>query len=223
MCNREEYFDDGFNEITESKTNKILKAITVTSNNRKELAPNLGQKVAPKNEASQQGPVIIFAPYCPQEVYRQSYRSNFFPQYQNYQPNCRQYQSNYRQFQSNYCPQQDYVHRPNKYREFRPQVNDPRPSYYNEQPQTRNYWSEPPDSPPFDHQSYVNRPIYRLRTKKPPENLLRQGLLFDSPILAQDRYGIQKAKEFSYALQHKKTRGMNYPFNQKKTNKDIQS
>ena len=29
MCNREEYFDDGFNEITESNTDKMLKAITV--------------------------------------------------------------------------------------------------------------------------------------------------------------------------------------------------
>ena len=33
MCNREEYFDDGFNKITDSNTDKMLKAITVISNN----------------------------------------------------------------------------------------------------------------------------------------------------------------------------------------------
>ena len=48
MCNREEFFDDGLNEITESKTDKMLKAITVTSNNQKELEPKLEQKVVLK-------------------------------------------------------------------------------------------------------------------------------------------------------------------------------
>ena len=43
MCNREEYFDDGFNEITESNTDKMLKARIVVSNNQRELE----QKVAP--------------------------------------------------------------------------------------------------------------------------------------------------------------------------------
>ena len=31
MCYREEYFDDGFSEITESNTDKMLKAITAIS------------------------------------------------------------------------------------------------------------------------------------------------------------------------------------------------
>ena len=48
ICNREKYFVDGFNEITESNTDKMLKSLTVISNNQKELE----QKVAPKNEAS---------------------------------------------------------------------------------------------------------------------------------------------------------------------------
>ena len=58
MCNRGEYFDDGFNEITESNTDKILKAITVISINQKELEQKLEQKVAPKNEPPEQGLVI---------------------------------------------------------------------------------------------------------------------------------------------------------------------
>ena len=100
MCNREEYFDDGFNEITESNTDKMLKAITVNSNNQKELEQKLKQKVAPQIEASEQGPVNIFTPHYPQpqQIYRQNYRPNYRPQYQNYQPNYRQYQPNYRQF-----------------------------------------------------------------------------------------------------------------------------
>ena len=44
MCNRKEYFDDGFNEISESNTDKMLKAITVISNNQKELSRNLNRK-----------------------------------------------------------------------------------------------------------------------------------------------------------------------------------
>ena len=48
MCNREEYFDDGFIEITESNTDKMLKAITVISNNQKDLQQKLEQKVASK-------------------------------------------------------------------------------------------------------------------------------------------------------------------------------
>ena len=78
MCNREEYFDDGFNEITESNTCKMLKAMTVISNNQIVLE----QKIAPKSEP--QGPVNIFTPHYPQQVYRQSYRQIFRPQYQNY-------------------------------------------------------------------------------------------------------------------------------------------
>ena len=35
ICNREEYFDDGFNEITETNTDKVLKAITVISKKSK--------------------------------------------------------------------------------------------------------------------------------------------------------------------------------------------
>ena len=81
MCNREEYLDDGFNEITESNTDKMLKAITVISNNQKELEQKLEQKVAPKNEPREQGPVNIFTHHYPQQVYRQSYRQNFRPQY----------------------------------------------------------------------------------------------------------------------------------------------
>ena len=49
--------------------------------------------------------------------------------------------------QQNYRPQQHYAPRANNYREFRPQFNAPRPYHYNEQPQTRNYWTEPSDSP----------------------------------------------------------------------------
>ena len=48
MCNREEYFENGFNEITESNTDKML------------------------NEPSEQGPVKIFTPHYPQQAYRQS-------------------------------------------------------------------------------------------------------------------------------------------------------
>ena len=77
MCKREEYFDDGFNETTESNTDKMLKAITVISNNQKELEQKLEQRVAPKNKPSEQGPVNIFTPHYPQQVYRQSYRQNF--------------------------------------------------------------------------------------------------------------------------------------------------
>ena len=71
MCNREEYFDDGFNEITESNTDKMLKAITVISNNQKELEQKLEQRTAAKNEPPEQGPVNIFTPHYPQQVYRQ--------------------------------------------------------------------------------------------------------------------------------------------------------
>ena len=62
MCNREEYFDDGFNEITVSNTDKMLKAITTISNNQKELEQKLEQRqrTAYKNEPSEQGPVNIF-------------------------------------------------------------------------------------------------------------------------------------------------------------------
>ena len=62
ICNRKEHFDDGFNEITESNTDKMLKAITIISN-QKELEQKLDQKVAPKNETSEQGPVNIFTPH----------------------------------------------------------------------------------------------------------------------------------------------------------------
>ena len=72
MCNREEYFDDGFNEITETNADKMLKAITTISNNQKELEQKLEQRSAPKNEPSEQGPVNIFTPHYPQQVYRQS-------------------------------------------------------------------------------------------------------------------------------------------------------
>ena len=99
MCNREEYFDDGFNEITETNTDKMLKAITNISNNQKELEQKFEQRSAPKNEPSEQGLVNIFTPHYPQQVYKQSYRQNFRPQYHNYRPNYRQYQPNYRQFQ----------------------------------------------------------------------------------------------------------------------------
>ena len=87
MCNREEYLDDRFNEITESNTYKMLKAITTISNNQKELEQKLEQSIAPKNEPLAQGPVNIFTPQYPQQVYKQSYRQNFRPQYQNYRPN----------------------------------------------------------------------------------------------------------------------------------------
>ena len=218
MCNREEYFDEGFNEITESNTCKMLKAMTVISNNQIELE----QKVAPKNEP--QGPVNIFTPHYPQQVYRESYRQIFRPQYQNYRPNYRQYQPNYGQFQQDYQTQQQYAPRANNYRELRPQFNTPRPFYSNEQPQTRNYWTEPSDSPPFVHPAYVNRSIYRFPTKNTPANLFRQGIFYDSQTAAQDRYGMQKAKEFSRAgaLQNRNVRGMNYPFNQQKNNEGKQ-
>ena len=192
ICNIEEYFDDGFNEINESNTDKMLKAITVISNNQKEFEQKLEQKVAFKIEPSEQGPVTIFTPHYPQQVYKKSYRQNFRPQYQNYRPIFCQYQPNYRQFQQNHRPQQQYASRANNYREFRPQFNAPRPYHYNEQPQTRNYWTEPSDSPPFVHPAYVNRPVYRFPTKNTPQNLLRQGIVYDSP--AQDRYGMQKQK-----------------------------
>ena len=65
MCNRKEYFDDGFSEITESNTDRKLKAITVISNNQKELEQTLEQKAVPKNEPPEQGPVKIFTPPYP--------------------------------------------------------------------------------------------------------------------------------------------------------------
>ena len=109
MCNREEYFDDWFNEITETNTDKMLKAKTVISNNQKELEQKLEQKVAPKNEPLEQGPVNNFTPHYLKQVYKQSYRQNFRRQYQNYQPNYPQYKPNYRQFKQNYRPQQQYA------------------------------------------------------------------------------------------------------------------
>ena len=109
MCNREEYFDDGFNEITEANTDKMLKAIATISNNQKELEQKLEQRSTPKNEPSEQGPVNIFTPYYPQQAYRQSFRQNFRPQCQNYRQNYPQYQSNYRPVQQNYRPQQQYA------------------------------------------------------------------------------------------------------------------
>ena len=154
----------------------MLKAITVISNNQKELE----QIVAPKNEASEQGPVKIFRPHYPQQINRQSYKPNFRPQYQNYQPNYRQYQPNYRHFQPEYRPQQQYA--PvlifNESLEHILMLLDH--FFYNEQPQTRNCWIEPSDSPKFVHPSYVNRPVYRFPTKNIPANLLRQGIVYDS-------------------------------------------
>ena len=69
----------------------------------------LEQKVAPDNEASEKSPVDICIPHYPQHVYRQSYRPNYCPQYQNYQPKYRHYHPNYRQFQPNYQPHQQYA------------------------------------------------------------------------------------------------------------------
>ena len=211
MCNREEYFDDGFNEITESNTDKMLKAITTISNNQKELEQKLEHSIAPNNEPSEQGPVNIFTPHYPQQVYKQSSRQKFRPQNQNYRPN-------YRQFQQNYRPQHQYAPRANNYREFRPQFKAPRPFYYNEQPQTRNYWTQPSDSPPFVHPAYVKRPVYRFPTKNTPAQLLRQGIVYDSPAPAQNRYSSQQANQFNRASipQNRTMRGMNYPFNQQK-------
>ena len=218
MCKREEYLDDGFNEITETNTDKMLKAITTISNNQKQLEQKLEQRSAPKNEPPEQGPVNIFTPHYPQQVYRQNYRQNFRPQYQNYRPNYPQYQPNYCPVQQNYRPQQQYAPRANNYREFRPQFNAPRQFYYNEQQQTRNYWTEPSDSPPFVHPAYVNRPIYRFPTKNTPANLLQQGIVYDNPAPAQNRYGSQQANQFNCACtpQNRNMRGMNYPFNQQK-------
>ena len=71
MSNREEYFGDGFNEITESNTDKMLKAKTFISKNQKELEQKFEQRVAPKNEPSEQGPVNSFTPHYPQQTYRQ--------------------------------------------------------------------------------------------------------------------------------------------------------
>ena len=97
-------------------------------------------------------------------------------------------------------------------------MNAPRPFHYYQQPQTRNYWTEPSDSPPFVHPAYVIRPIYCFPPKNNPANLLRQRIVYNSLTATQDRYGMQKAKEFSRAgaLQHKNARGMSYPFNQQK-------
>ena len=63
----------------------------------------------------EQRPVNTFTPHYPQQVYRQSYKQNFRPQYQYYQPNYPQYQPNYRQFQQKYRPQQQYAPRANNY------------------------------------------------------------------------------------------------------------
>ena len=49
MCNREEYFGDRYNEIAETNTEKMLKAISVISNIQKKLEQKLAQKTAPKN------------------------------------------------------------------------------------------------------------------------------------------------------------------------------
>ena len=50
MCNREECFDEGFNEITETNTDKMLKAITVISNNQKELSRETQLKMSQQNK-----------------------------------------------------------------------------------------------------------------------------------------------------------------------------
>ena len=116
--------------------------------------------------------------------------------------------------------------RSNNFRDFEPHFNAPRPFYYNEQSRTRNFWSEPSDSPQFVHPSYVNRSIYRFTTKNNPANLLRQGISYNSPAPAQTRYGSQQANQFNRAKapQNRNMRGMNYPFNQqKKSNKAILS
>ena len=44
MSNSEEYFGDGFNEITESNTDKMLKAKTVISKNQNKLNRNLSKE-----------------------------------------------------------------------------------------------------------------------------------------------------------------------------------
>ena len=76
-------------------------------------------------------------------------------------------------------------------------------------------------APPFVHPAYLNRPIYRFPTKNTPANLLRQGIVYDSPVPAQNRYGSQQANQFNRASipQNRTMRGMNYPLNQQKTNK----
>ena len=214
MCNREEYFDDGFNEITETNTDKMLKAITTISNNQKELEQKLEQRSAPKNEPPEQGPVNIFTPHYPQQVYRQSHRQNFRPQYQTTDQITPNISLIIVEFSKTIGPSNSMSLVPIITESL--DRNAPRPFYHNEQSQTRNYWTEPSDSPPFVHPAYVNRPVYRFPTKNTRQNLLRQGIVYDSP--AQDRYGMQKAKEFSRAgaLQSRNMRGMKYPFNQQK-------
>ena len=55
-------------------------------------------------------------------------------------------------------------------------------------------------------------------TKNTPANLLRQGIVYDNPAPAQNRYGSQQANQFNRAstAQNRNMRGMNYPFNQQK-------
>ena len=53
--------------------------------------------------------------------------------------------------------------------------------------------------------------------KNTPANL-RQGIVYDSPAPAQNRYGSQQANQFNPVSipQNRNMRGMNYPFNQQK-------
>ena len=60
-----------------------------------------------------------------------------------------------------------------------------------------NYGNEISDSSSFVHAAYVHRSIYRFPTKNNPAIRLRQGIVYDNPTPAQDRYGIEHAKEFS--------------------------
>ena len=61
--------------------------------------------------------------------------------------------------------------------------------------------------------------------KMPPVNLLRQGIVYDSLMPVQDRCGSQQATQFNCANapRNRNMKGMNYPFNQQKTNKATQS
>ena len=60
--------------------------------------------------------------------------------------------------------------------------------------------------------------------KNTPQNLLRQGIVYDSPALVENRYNTQQLNQSNRASnpQSRNIRGMNYPFNQQKTNKATQ-
>ena len=56
-------------------------------------------------------------------------------------------------YRPQYAPRSSNKYSSNNYLMFRSRLNAPRPFYQNQQPQTRKYCNETPDSPLFVHQT----------------------------------------------------------------------